>query len=188
MKTYTVTCAITKKKSFWNGRAIPINGKPHTDEELGVSWEHYHIDWRYLNEYERRSAFLRAGLGSADTDYYFVVVRAEDVIRLEERQLVRCDLKGFEPAEAFATWLPILEKNYEGVTCKGNRCPHRGADLSNCIPDKKGRITCPYHALVIDKKTMTVVPYFTNMQKMRDSLQFIDFIKKLEQELEEDEE
>lgn len=185
MKEYKVLCAITKKHSCWGGRAIPINGKPHTDPELGVNWEHYHIDWRYFEYEDRVRIFLQAspGLGTSDTDYYFVVVRADEVIRLETRRMLRYDLEGFEPARAFAQWLLILEKNFAGVKCKGNRCPHRGADLTNCIPNENGQITCPYHAMIIDKKTMTVVPHFTKIKEMKQQQSFIERIRKLESEL-----
>ena len=33
----------------------------------------------------------------------------------------------------------------------GERCPHRGVDLENGIPDAKG-LRCPYHGWLFDKK------------------------------------
>ena len=39
--------------------------------------------------------------------------------------------------------------NFEGVSyLRKKYCPHRGANLTNCIPDKLGQIVCPAHGWV----------------------------------------
>lgn len=155
---YKVLCAKTKENSYWKGQYIPVNGKPHKDEELGVDWEHYHVDWRFIPEKDRVKYAGDHGHFN-NTDYYYIVIRKEDVEFLEWRTSEH--KTSFEPAQYFAHWIIRLEKEYTGKRCKGKKCPHKGADLSDCIPNSNREITCPYHGLLINSDTMVVTGSFT---------------------------
>ena len=45
----------------------------------------------------------------------------------------------------------IMKTVFNGKTYMNKRtCPHRGADLSTCVPNESGHITCPSHGWVFD--------------------------------------
>ena len=48
----------------------------------------------------------------------------------------------------------VLHKDY--YIHKG-KCPHRGFDLSNEIPNKEGIITCPLHNLKFNAETKKLI-------------------------------
>lgn len=161
-----VLFAITKKDGPWEGEALPINGNAHDDSELGVTWKHYHIDWRYVDPRDRERHIRKVGGNLTEkTEYYFLVVPEAQIVEMKWYQAVRYG--PFESTERFAPWITILEKEFGGKVCKGKRCPHKGADLSDCVPSKDGTITCPYHGLIIDQETMKVIPHFLNLETLR---------------------
>ncbi len=156
MHTYKVLCAKTKECCLpWEGKWIPINGSSHNDPEIGVLWPHYHVDWRFVGIGERENLKNRFYHFQNPTDYYFLVIAEDDVEIIEYRTFH--EKSSFEPLDYFANWVPVLAKKYVGMECKGKKCPHKGADLSDCIPNEFGSITCPYHGLLIDNKSMKVL-------------------------------
>jgi nitrite reductase/ring-hydroxylating ferredoxin subunit len=63
-------------------------------------------------------------------------------------------LKKIHKKEKFITPVSLIKNSKLKHNCihKG-KCPHRGYDLSNEIPNENGIITCPLHGLQFDKIT-----------------------------------
>ena len=116
-------------------KIIPIYNHPHSDKENGQNEIHYHIDSRYVKNTNIYDLRITLPLNQNQT--------------LEYRMLKKIHKK-----EKFITPVSLIKNSKLKHKCihKG-KCPHRGYDLSNEIPNKNGIITCPLHGLQFDKIT-----------------------------------
>jgi hypothetical protein len=128
----------------------PVFADSHTDEGVGQEKEHYHVDWRFMdNKYilEQRMTFRRhypGGWGFATETENYAPILKEDMI--EE------SIKSWQYKRDFK--LPnkyeFIEVTKEMLACgakmKKMRCPHHGTNLTSCKP-VDGVVTCPQHGL-----------------------------------------
>ena len=149
------------KPQWW-----PVHGPMHEDWEfIGFGYQHYHVDWRFLN---RRQRALALGDDTIAAVYNIpitaIVLSAEPFERamLSERpqpdplrhqyaqtKRRRRHAEPWPPSDAFrnARWYDRLTAAYRDQQLKpGLVCPHRGADLSGITPHD-GIVTCPMHGL-----------------------------------------
>lgn len=110
---------------------IPVYNHPHSDKENGQKELHYHVDTRYTN-----SIFK---------------IRIDLPLKSNQK-LEYCYLKKIRDKELRITSTNLIKNSKLKHKCihKG-KCPHRGYDLSNEIPDENGIITCPLHGLKFDR-------------------------------------
>lgn len=112
---------------------FPLINHPHNDIENGQEETHYHIDFRYP---------------MSPPTYSRVDLPLKHNQKLEYRMLSKIKDK-----HSHITHINLISKSKLKHKCihKG-KCPHRGYDLSNEIPDENGIITCPLHGLKFDTK------------------------------------
>lgn len=109
---------------------IPVIDYKHNDVENGQFIPHYHADTRFLKNIPIEYALLRPE-GDIENEGYFECYHLELNSRTSLNNIGNSKLK------------------YKCIH-KG-KCPHRGYDLSNEIPNKNGIIICPLHSLKFDK-------------------------------------
>lgn len=128
----------------WHGpggkavEAIPIIGHLHNDP--GQEAPHYHIDYRYAEEWMLKKFGPRIP----------VPPEISDEVWVSESDMEPTRLDGY-----IGTTHPDLVQKSE-ISCnhliKGHICPHRGFDLSTVEP-VDGVLTCPLHGLQFCAKT-----------------------------------
>jgi len=119
-------------------RIIPVYNHPHSDKENGQKEVHYHVDSRYLDP--------------INSNIYGWPIRVS--LPLNENQKLEYQyLTRTGDHEKIITPVSLIKNSKLKHKCihKG-KCPHRGYDLSNEIPDQEGNITCPLHGLRFNKK------------------------------------
>lgn len=114
---------------------IPLIDHLHSDKENNQTESHYHVDTRYL---EKERDYLQYDRINPN--------KLSDNEKIEYRLLKKHTnvFKGITPVQ-------LISKSKLKHNCihKG-KCPHRGYDLTNVLPDEKGIITCPLHGLKFD--------------------------------------
>ena len=175
-KFYRVPCVYAK----WPDRYVaprwwPVIGPQHEDAEfINADYQHYHVDFRFLNEESRQ--MLRGPQGPSRA--FSVVITSVNIVaaavglpaegssaeRLPEDdswlQVKRLKCKALWPAypSRFAWWLGELEAAYLGERLREGRiCPHKGTDLSTIRPDGDV-VTCPLHGLRWNVRTGELEP------------------------------
>lgn len=154
-KRYLVPCV----HYIWLGRRSwwPTIGPKHEDTEiLNFPWRHYHVDGRFLTQYQRQIADRY----SYNRDWQYQVsgcplsYGAEEPPDTVTYRPLTCTSQAvdypFETAQA--DWRPKLVEAYDHQRLRRDAngvwiCPHRGAPLGSIKPDECGVITCPLHGL-----------------------------------------
>lgn len=159
-KSYTVRCAIMK-----DGSTIPIYGKKHTDPELGIVGEHYHIDGRFflpkavnkkyqLDDEGRTNVILASPVEDISWNYIVeLVIKRKKCVRLTT---------GIKPPsrDEKNLWNHLLGVKYFnwydkflGKEVKENRCPHLGTKMV----ETDEFLVCPLHNLKACKKSKIII-------------------------------
>lgn len=130
---HKVPCAIVPRgnKAPW---VIPIYDNLHDDRENDQNYQHYHADTRFIH-----------GKHLAKTGFP-LRIPGGTVIKIYKRRLQRRN-------EMYHTHPSLIEKsplNWDNV--KEGKCPHKGYDLSDEVPDCNGVVTCPLHGLKVKLK------------------------------------
>lgn len=157
-KFYMVPCL---QASLWppgfarRGDWIPVLLPEHDDKEvIGFPTPHYHLDFRFLSEWQRKRAnhgsILHQRLsGSLELYVGGVAYR---------RKKCRREMPDWYEWAAARKWMPALQDRYKDAQMVNGKCPHKGIDLSGC-PARYGRVVCPGHGLVWDAATGKNVDY-----------------------------
>lgn len=133
----------------------PIINHLHHDKEHGQSYEHYHVDYRFVRLTRPKQNQL-------------IPEAVNRTKGLEMAPWIRFDLidENLEPGTYKIEYHPMacLRHTNRGIaglvrpeTLKHkcihkNKCPHRGYDLRQEVP-QNGVIVCPLHGLKFDYKT-----------------------------------
>lgn len=151
----------------------PVIGPEHNDIDFfNFQWSHYHVDARFLNAKQRRSAIgwnpsksderrlARACIGSPlQSNGHCNSYGLPKPHLLRKRCNIGAPLPGDDVTGAL-TWLNMCN-SFKGRVCeRGKRgfvCPHQNAALGS-VAVIDGVITCPLHGLRIDAVTGTVLP------------------------------
>lgn len=158
-KSYAVPCIFVAQpnRQYWMPRNgwVPTLGPKHDDQALGLAADHFHIDWRFIDE---RGFDLADGLTprlgrvitSASGRFK---IDAPTVLKRRKCRRVMADF----PSQSLPRWV-AFEASHACVKLKpGNVCPHRGTDLTPFIkPD--GTVVCPGHGLLWNTKTGDLMP------------------------------
>lgn len=153
-KYYLVPCALVKAQKNGNVEfIIPILGIKHTDKQLGVSYEHYHIDSRFcrssqlvnINEEGRTNNILSTDPQNGVNEFFVAEVQ------YRKRKCIR-DTTGIAPPRLALKYWRWYEEQI-GKTCKGKKCPH----LGHTMHEKNGHLECPLHGLIGDIKKEVII-------------------------------
>lgn len=134
---------------------IPTLGAKHSDADLAVNADHYHIDWRFIDD----RGFEMAGTWS--TQLGNLITSGSGYYKLDaptelKRRMCRRAMPDF-PAQQQAKWVAFESKHACTKLKPGNICPHRGIDLTPFIK-ADGTAVCPGHGLAWDTKTGALLP------------------------------
>ncbi len=168
-KYYLVDSVILKKTKFGKGVIIPqtlmpIHGPMHNDPEIRFNYEHYHIDWRFVEE-KIYKKFMRI---TSYTMPWQWVLHSDILKRLtitnsngtfKEYKVAK---KVWKCKRQFGTyskpkWLRELEEKYKDSVMKNFICPHKGL-LCNNINPVNGVVICRGHGLAWDVNSGRLVP------------------------------
>lgn len=133
-QTYKVPCAVFNGEMTGKKYVVPIYDLPHNDRESGQYATHYHTDTRFIS-----GKHLKSGL---------IPIRVHDNVQLKvynRRYYRHNELKSTDNK-----FIKDNTLNWNNV--KEMKCPHKGYDLSNLIPDCNNIVTCPLHGLKIKLK------------------------------------
>jgi hypothetical protein len=131
---------------------IPVQLPSHHDKELGVEFEHFHIDWRFVGK-----ASYEANLKGSRYPLMGCIVGNIDRGKLEYRRMqCKREMPSF-PATANDVFARF-EAKYQKLCINPDKpvCPHRGVDLRTApieIIDGKAVLICPGHGLGWDAET-----------------------------------
>ena len=165
----------------------PVLGPQHEDSEfLNAPFQHYHVDFRFLERESREVALTPQGPPRA----FSVVITAMNIIvgkvgpygkvkRLAEApsaerlvedaawfrvRRMKCKAPWSAYPHKLAFWREALERAYQGQRLRNGRfCPHKGADLGTFTPDGDV-VTCPLHGLRWNIRTGELTPTTTAMR------------------------
>ena len=183
-KFYKVPCVwaswpYTEPRYRW----WPVLGPQHEDKEtLEFPYQHYHVDFRFLDKAAREDlatplgppqAFsavitsmniatgnVHPGGVTADmpTDYPSTKRIPEDPSWFRVRRL-KCKAQWPDYPRSTVWWIHDLEHSYQGQKLRqGRYCLHKGTDLGTIIPDGDV-VTCPLHGLRWNVRTGEMVPW-----------------------------
>lgn len=133
----------------------PIINHLHHDKENGQNYYHYHIDYRFIELKGLGGAYhpipkqkgrnhvyapsVRYNLLDADDKDYKITYHAFKCLRQQQ----------------YATAGFVQLSKIEGdCHAHNNKCPHKGYDLSQVVPDQDGVVTCPLHGLQFKNKRL----------------------------------
>lgn len=140
---------------------VPILLPKHTDVELGITREHYHIDWRFVGKWRFEHIInCRKQIGDPDGVHMGFILGEEATTEAFDKPVMKrmqCKRQhGVFPN--LANVPQQVEKSCVGKTLKDNMiCPHRGIDLSGLEPDNEGNIVCPGHGLKFNLQSGEIV-------------------------------
>jgi hypothetical protein len=158
-KYYQVPCVKgTETPPFLNfakkGQWIPILLPKHDDPEIGAPFQHYHLDFRFLTEWSLKKAGFAwvlaqpHGYGETHQRKFY----QEEIVY----RRMKCKREMPQYPRHIARWMPTLCAKYKGSRLVNGKCPHKGIDLSGCVP-VNGVVTCPGHGLMWDVETGKMV-------------------------------
>ena len=127
---------------------IPLYDHPHNDVENGQREIHYHQNSKF----------------NCDDSLYFKSYKSGRIsFPFEDGEYLSYQyLEQIRDSEIFTTPLHLIKNTKLKHKCiHKNKCPHRGYNLSNELPDKNEIITCPLHGLKFDKNK-NIINYETN--------------------------
>lgn len=149
-KTYTVPCAGYVRpcgSTYW----VPVIGPKHSDPQLGVKEQHYHVDGRFTNRYVDSDGKTTTVLHVDNSKVHrFIGIenRCKKCLRLSTGMPVPKGILRIEGAQ-YSKWY----KSMIGKSCKGRKCPHYGQKMI-MVGD---RLECPLHGLVGDPEKQVII-------------------------------
>lgn len=158
---YAVPC-VRVPLGFYGLIWVPVLGPKHRDLELGVDWEHWHVDWRFVPD----STLFHASTGWRKSPHGKVVSNDNPDRRGEhqltgtpklKRRLCRRQMPEF-PASPRPVWadMEAAQRKRCDRLKDGHTCPHRGIDLRPFVGED-GTAICPLHGLRWDLRTGAMV-------------------------------
>jgi hypothetical protein len=137
---------------------VPIIGPWHEDVALEFPHEHFHIDWRFVKDWQ----WFRVGhsIGSP--------AALGQVITAPEGEVFECRRKCIRQMPEFPMFrsdgAPTQQARRIHRACQGMRlkpgcmvCPHKGMPLNGLPVDGEGRVVCPGHGMRWDLATGEMV-------------------------------
>ncbi len=154
---------------------VPVIPHIHKDEQLGVGYEHLHVDGRfYVDRKSAASLELKDGV----TSQVISIINELSGSRVEMgkdggfvykvkkclRLTTGLPIKRYKRTNDFLPPTDVVLPNsiagywkwyeqYIGKSCKGRRCPHMGTVMIEC----DGKLVCPLHKLMGDVKTEKII-------------------------------
>ena len=153
---YLVPC-LKLRRQFFGELWVPVIGPKHRDVELGVNWEHWHIDWRFAS----KRMFLGCSRGSTGQPHGSVISNdgpddfkpsLTGTPELKRRKCRR--LMPDFPVAPRPKWaaMEVAQRGRCDKLKDGHTCPHRGIDLRP-FEQEDGTAICPGHGLRWDMRT-----------------------------------
>lgn len=126
---------------------IPLYDHPHNDKENGQPHVHWHQNSKYKGDFNRITSFECYKGGRISKP------KRKHNEWFEYRQLYKkTDIEiGHTPVKL------ISNSKLKHKCIHKGKCPHRGFDLSNEVPDENGIITCPLHGLKFNAETKQLI-------------------------------
>ena len=121
---------------------LPLIDHLHNDKENGQEEPHYHVDTRC------QSTMIHQGLRIFPKNIahnHFIAYRY--LVKIRNHQIKST----ITPVEM------ISNSKLKHKCIHKGKCPHRGFDLTNEIPDENGVITCPLHGLKFKASTKDLI-------------------------------
>lgn len=151
-KWYLVAHAEIHGEYFTEVRHVAILPHLHKDDFAEYVPIHYHLDNRFT-----QSDWARRHYSIVDAKSNFPVCTAGGLtikkIVFKRKKCVRLDtglvVKNVSPEHSFFIWYNSMK----GKSCKGKKCPHFGAIMSEI----DGQLVCPMHGLIGDIKTEKII-------------------------------
>lgn len=145
------------RREFFGEKWVPVIGSKHRDRELGVEWDHWHIDWRFASE----RMFVGCSRGSTGQPHSSVINNDSmddwrpsltGVPELKHRKCRRV-MPDFPvlPKQPWAAMEAAQRTRCDRLK-DGHTCPHRGIDLRP-FAQADGTAICPGHGLRWDLRT-----------------------------------
>lgn len=160
-KHYLVPCIIDGPLRSWR----PVIGPPHNDiEHFNFKAEHYHYDWRFLDDLEIQ---VMANMMDRPLTSPGALMSAIARVTTPKLKRLKClrrmpefglDYLGLHSRKVYAKF----EQHYASqhiASCL--KCPHRGMDLSQLPQDAQGNVVCNGHGLSFNLKTRRLVSRLT---------------------------
>jgi hypothetical protein len=160
-KFYNVRCAkLTKHDS--TVVFVPIIGELHSDAQFNVKHPHYHIDGRFVKEFQSKVVYVDE-LGKTNQvlceHYGFIgktyFAKLEIVIKKKKCRRRTTGINPVSPQGSISQMYNDWYKTYLGKSCKGKKCPHLGTTML----EVDGRLVCPLHKLNGCKTSEKIVDY-----------------------------
>jgi hypothetical protein len=154
---YQVPCLVVAMP-FYGETVIPVIGPKHSDPELGATWDHYHIDWRFVPWRMLRAATSKifgsphGRVISNDSKSLGIngSISGNPVMRSRKCKRLMPEFPSY-PKSSFTVF-----ERAQRVRCDklkdGHTCPHRGIDLRP-FERADGTAICPGHGLHWDLRT-----------------------------------
>lgn len=154
-RKYTVLCVrLLLDATSRRTALVPVIGPPHTDPELNVTQEHWHVDWRFLTERQRIAWLSPHGLLH---DAPKLVIQASACVGEPVTLSKKCVRSHPPPWPEYFAWLQHRFAGKRAETVDGcKRCPHRGVPIDGA-PVVNGLAICPGHGLRFDGDTVASV-------------------------------
>lgn len=157
---YRVPClqvrSLRLKMTPYGNVWVPVIGPKHSDPDIGATWQHYHIDWRFVSD----RMFENCSLSVTGTPHGSVIshdnYRLHDGIKgtpsLKRRKCKRV-MPSFpaRPCGVFASMEASQRQRCDRLK-DGHTCPHRGIDLRPFV-QADGTAICPGHGMRWDLRT-----------------------------------
>lgn len=130
---------------------VPIIGPRHDDSDLGVEFQHWHQDWRFISNTLLQRVWHEYEDDYSDEWQWHQATHRHVVshhVRGPEDRVKVCYRRMIPHPDIF----PLrrgLEDRWKGHVLKGGCkvCPHRGMPLNGLPVDKDGGVICPGHGL-----------------------------------------
>lgn len=158
---YLVKCLLHKAELFPNDfirkfptqvqgnyRIMPVIGHLHEDKGHGLEEMHYHLDWRFIPEgilQHQQEAYKQLKWLKNTKNTHFYTPLTEKNIKGEPFFNKMKYLRHFRKFPERETFNNLAEK-YKDCTMKNMVCPHKGTNLTSCIP-VNNVVICPCHGL-----------------------------------------
>lgn len=151
-RRYLVPCVLAPRngdqREFW----VPVIGPRHDDPEIGVRWQHFHHDWRFVTRRLFREYFRIEPDQPDAADRPFAKIAHSKVVstitRGPEDRVMVCVREMLEFPRV-TSFMHRLEPRHADQLVKPGCavCPHRGMPLENLPRDASGCVVCPGHGL-----------------------------------------
>lgn len=152
---------IGKRQKKWY---VPVLLPAHDDKLLGFPFWHYHIDFRFFStsdlvNYRERfitkyhnvpKEYWAAFLSNINAINTYSNTPEFKSIKWFPKKYVNSDIK-------INVELSVLQDKFKGKTYKCDKCPHKGINLLDQIPNENGIITCPAHGLKFQKQNNKII-------------------------------